>query len=226
MPLTKSGSLTVLILAFILMGIGAFAYSRSHEQAQPTPILNAPPDGPITIRGTLICLPHRDATGPQTLECAYGLKDTVGRQYGLRDSDPTYKNISGIAMGAPVEAVGTFESRHDEKYESVGIITITSLTIPDTPKRTTLTGTYVCLPHTNSTSTQTDECITGIKTDDGLYYALDFGPLSQTLPQLKAGDRISANGLLVPKEQLSTDYWNKYPITGIFSVTDSLKQLR
>ncbi len=97
--------------------------------------------------------------------------------------------------------------------------------IPDTPQRTSLSGTYLCLPHTDQTGPQTEECAIGLKTGDGLYYALDFGPLSQNIPSLKSGDRISAHGLLVPKEQLNTNMWNRYPITGIFSVTDSLKKL-
>lgn len=92
------------------------------------------------------------------------------------------------------------------------------------PYRATLTGEYVCLPHTDQNGPQTLECALGIKTDVGEYYALAFAPMSQTPPDLKTGDRFSANGTITPIEMLSTDHWQKYPIEGIFSVTDSVEK--
>lgn len=88
----------------------------------------------------------------------------------------------------------------------------------------TLTGEYVCLPHTDQNGPQTLECALGMKTDTGEYYALDFNLLSQTPPDLKTGDRFTAKGTITPIELLSTDHWQKYPIEGIFSVTDSVEK--
>lgn len=93
----------------------------------------------------------------------------------------------------------------------------------DVPRRVSLSGTYVCLPHRNQNGPQTLECAFGLKTDTGEYYAIDFSAMSQTPPSVATGDTISANGLLVPIEQISSDQWRIYPIEGIFSVTDSLK---
>ena len=93
----------------------------------------------------------------------------------------------------------------------------------DVPRRVSLSGTYVCLPHRNQNGPQTLECAFGLKTDTGEYYAIDFSAMSQIPPPVATGDRISANGLLVPIEQISSDQWRIYPIEGIFSVTDSLK---
>lgn len=90
------------------------------------------------------------------------------------------------------------------------------------PQRTTLTGTYLCLPNTNTSGPQTLECALGIQTDTGIYYAMDFNLLSTITPDIPTGSRISANGIVTPIEQLSSDHWKKYPVTGIFSVTDSL----
>ena len=52
---------------------------------------------------------------------------------------------------------------------------------PQTPadNRAMLEGEFVCLPHTDTTGPQTEECAFGLKTADGKYYALDLGPLSQ-----------------------------------------------
>lgn len=91
------------------------------------------------------------------------------------------------------------------------------------PYRGTLTGEYVCLPHRNAEGPQTDECALGLKTDAGEYFAIDFGLMSQVQPAFSVGDRISASGVITPVERLSSDYWRKYPIEAIFSVTDSLQ---
>ena len=92
-------------------------------------------------------------------------------------------------------------------------------------KRGSLSGEYVCLPHTDTDGPQTMECAFGLKTDVGEYYAVDFHLMSQDDPQLQIGDRFTANGMIVPVQELSTDYWQKYPIKGIFSVTDSVQKL-
>lgn len=216
----------------LLSGVVAlFLFSPGQSDPSSTnqnPVLTvAPPtNGPITIKGMVVCLPHLNTEGPQTLECAYGLKDELGRYYGLKDTDPGYKNISNAPMDLVVEVSGVFNQGTSSQYQSIGVITITSLHIADTPKRTSLTGEYLCLPHTDTTGPQTEECAAGLKTDDGAYYAIDFGLMSQTIPSLKSGDRISAEGVLTPIEQLSSDHWQKYPIKGIFSITNSVNKLK
>lgn len=94
------------------------------------------------------------------------------------------------------------------------------------PYRGTLTGEYVCLPHRDADGPQTAECAMGLKTDVGEYYAIDFGLMPRGMPALVTGDRISASGIITPVERLSSDYWRKYPIEAIFSVTDSLQVMR
>lgn len=91
--------------------------------------------------------------------------------------------------------------------------------------RVTLTGVYGCLPQRETDTEITDECAFGLETDDGLYYAIDFGLVSALPPVLSDGMRIRATGRVTPLMMLSTDYWQKYPIEGIFSVTDSVEIL-
>lgn len=90
------------------------------------------------------------------------------------------------------------------------------------PYRATLSGEYVCLPHSTTGDFETKECIFGIKTDAEEYYGIDFGLMSQTPPELRVGERFSANGVVTPIERLSTDFWQKYAVEGIFSVTDGV----
>lgn len=93
------------------------------------------------------------------------------------------------------------------------------------PYRISLSGEYVCLPHKDTSGPQTLECMYGIKTDTGEYYGIDFYLMSQTHDPVEVGQRISANGVVQPVEQLSAHHWQNYPIVGIFSVTDGLEIL-
>lgn len=211
----------------LIAGIALYICSLCmHKDKDVRPLQGSiPPAGEISVRGHMTCLPHRNTDGPQTLECAFGLLDEDGRYFALRDTDPNYKNISNVSHDAPIIVEGTFTPKEDERYQSIGIIDVVRITAADAPQRASLSGIYVCLPHKDTTGPQTDECASGLKTDDGTYYALDFALSSQLAPQLSVGDRISANGVVTLVERLSTDMWRKYPIKGIFSVTDSLKKL-
>ncbi len=89
-----------------------------------------------------------------------------------------------------------------------------------TPQNVTLSGEYVCLPHLDTTSPQTDECAFGLKTDNGEYYAVNFGASASSMEQFKSGQHITASGFVVIKEALSTDQWATYDMKGIFTITD------
>jgi hypothetical protein len=102
---------------------------------------------------------------------------------------------------------------------------IESMPATSEPYRATLTGTYLCLPHTNTSGPQTLECALGLQTAEGAYYALDFNLSSTTPPNVATGSKIRAAGLVTPVENLSSDHWRKYPIKGIFSITDSFEVL-
>lgn len=81
----------------------------------------------ISVTGVMICLPHKNTSGPQTMECAYGLKGDNGKYYGLTDSDPGYKNIMSLPMNKKVEVTGRFISKDDQRYQSIGTITVESI---------------------------------------------------------------------------------------------------
>lgn len=91
--------------------------------------------------------------------------------------------------------------------------------------RGTLAGEYICLSFKDDAKEAQDVCQFGIKTEAGEYYAVDFALMSQEKTELNIGDKFSANGLITPIEMLSSDHWKQYQVTGIFSVTDSVKIL-
>lgn len=94
--------------------------------------------------------------------------------------------------------------------------------LDSTLQNVTLTGTYVCLPHLNTSGPQTEECAFGLKTDDGVYYAVNFGQSGNAMELFQSGSRITAEGFTVIKEALGTDQWAKYNMKGIFTITNMI----
>lgn len=92
------------------------------------------------------------------------------------------------------------------------------------PREAELSGTYICLPHTDTSGPQTLECALGLHASDGSYYALDFSQNSNAQFELKTGDRFTSKGILTPVEMLSSDHWKKYPIKGIFTITGPIEK--
>ena len=84
----------------------------------------------------------------------------------------------------------------------------------------TLKGSFVCLPHKNTSGPQTTECAQGLKAEDGSYYAVDMRAVSDIPGFNFPSDRaITLEGKFVPTEALSTDIWNRYSIKGIIIVS-------
>jgi hypothetical protein len=86
--------------------------------------------------------------------------------------------------------------------------------------RATLIGEYICLPES---VIESSECIPGIHTYTGEYYAVSFVLMSQTADPLEEGEHFQASGVVTPVEMLSAAVWQRSGVTGIFSVTDSLE---
>lgn len=95
--------------------------------------------------------------------------------------------------------------------------------LDSTPQNATLSGTYVCLPHLDTSGPQTEECAFGLQVDD-VYYAVNFGASAEAMNQFQSGAHITAEGFIVPRVALSTDQWAKYNMSGVFTVTRILNE--
>ncbi len=80
----------------------------------------------VTLQGKVICLPHRDTTGEQTLECAMGLETSQGN-YALRDPSPDYRFIMGLPSNSEVTVRGKLKEEPSQRYNARGTIEILSL---------------------------------------------------------------------------------------------------
>ncbi len=110
-------------LAATLGGIALFTQMQQ-AAVSSTPNTTTQPT-PITATGTIICLPHKDATGPQTMECALGLKGDDGKNYGLSDSNVT--EVGSIGTDTQVTVIGTLMPPTSSVYDIAGTITVQSI---------------------------------------------------------------------------------------------------
>ncbi|MDB5237870.1 MAG: hypothetical protein JWM46_140 [Candidatus Kaiserbacteria bacterium] len=86
------------------------------------------------ILGVYTCLPHRDQSGPQTMECALGLKeDTRGEYYSIDTGLMSSNTWMGLPTGSHIRVQGVMvptdqlNSTAWQKYDIVGIISATMI---------------------------------------------------------------------------------------------------
>lgn len=95
--------------------------------------------------------------------------------------------------------------------------------IPDAlPHNVTLSGTYTCLPLLDKTIPQPTDCVFGLKTDEGVYYMVNFGQSVEGVEEFQKRAHIVADGFYMYKESLNTDQWQKYNMKGIFTITNKI----
>lgn len=121
---SKKTKFLLLLLIVLIVGAGWCWYKRAPKEENLIPQL---PAQEITVEGEFTCLPHKDTSGPQTLECAYGLKSTDGKFYGLFDPDTDYANIQSVPMGEKIILKGFFTPTESELYLIEGSIEIHSV---------------------------------------------------------------------------------------------------
>lgn len=129
--------LLVIFIFFLLVGISLalISYTANPQKTAvlPTviPTTTSVSDVPYeaTLEGEVICLPHKDTSGPQTLECAIGLKTDQNDYYSLDANainQPPYTNgqrIRAKGIITPAEMLSTDQWR---KYNMKGIFSLRS----------------------------------------------------------------------------------------------------
>lgn len=81
----------------------------------------------VTVEAEGTCLPHQDADGPQTMECAMGIKTDDGTYYAIKDETNDYALVSKIQTGKRSRISGTLVKEESETYQSKGTLTVTAV---------------------------------------------------------------------------------------------------
>ncbi len=101
----------------IIIGVGAFILLRPKHVVAPKPA--APKQ--VTVSGEIICLPHKDTSGPQTMECAFGLQDKNGNNYAFIGNPNV---IDWAQTGKKATIKGKLLPPGESIYDIVGTIAI------------------------------------------------------------------------------------------------------
>jgi hypothetical protein len=115
---------TVLIFLAALGYVLSTGRLSSNQSANPAQTPSTPKNGQaITATGTVTCLEHANASGPQTMECAMGLKTEAGSYYALGGDNSVIMTLGGDQK---VRVTGTLSAPTTSTYKSAGTITVTS----------------------------------------------------------------------------------------------------
>jgi len=114
----------VVVLAAAVIAITVVLVANTQKQTPPI-------SADFSVSGQMVCLPHKDTSGPQTLECAYGLRADDDRNYALQLG--TYP-ASEVRVGQRAHVKGALTTGADSygsgRYNIVGTIKVESLTKP------------------------------------------------------------------------------------------------
>lgn len=115
----------LLIIAIVIVGIAVWIGKA--VQAPRTD--NASKTNKVSLTGKLVCLPHKNSDGPQTLECAYGFRTEGGTYYALREKDQSNPVLNAVPNDETVEVSGTLQEGTSATYKMEGTITVEKLTL-------------------------------------------------------------------------------------------------
>ncbi len=146
---------SILIIAVaILLGVLVFNSGKNAEVKDttpteqigttPTPIPNQPRENPnpgtkppfpqskVALSGETVCLPHKNTEGPQTLECAFGLKTNAGTYYALDlnalpDLAGDFQVNERVTVTGVITPVEALSSDRWQIYPIVGIFSVATI---------------------------------------------------------------------------------------------------
>ena len=120
----KLKPILITLLAIIIVGSLAFggyiAYKKYQENNQP------PKKETVSLEGEIVCLPHKNTEGLQTLECAAGLKTDDGKHYGLSSKDSASPLTAAAGTKKRATVKGVLEPASDNTYDIKGVVVVES----------------------------------------------------------------------------------------------------
>lgn len=84
------------------------------------------PNAAVTLEGVAVCLPNKNSSGPNTLECAVGLKTDDGTYYGI-SGDTSHQLSSETGSNRRVKVSGNIEPSTDTPYTITQLIAVSKI---------------------------------------------------------------------------------------------------
>jgi hypothetical protein len=121
--------LAVAVLVAAFYGCSSYMYEQK-QAGTKEPVQEAPQATPerVSVVGYFECLPHKDTTGPQTAECAFGIAiDQSDGHYGINTSLMSTYPVD-FKAGTKVRVTGTvMPPEPASKYDTDGTIWATTI---------------------------------------------------------------------------------------------------
>lgn len=86
----------------------------------------------------------------------------------------------------------------------------------------TITGNFSCLPIKEGVEVS-ETCALGVRSNDGLYYALDISRIQDANSDLRAEDTIAVTGTLKQESEEPEPEWINYDVAGVILVNTLLR---
>jgi hypothetical protein len=121
----------VLVL-MVIVSLWTF-FSAGNISAPPSPEPTFVLGQEVTLEGTSVCLPHKDTSGPITLECAFGLKTDDNLHYALDTTLYFPEEIASLPSEQRIAVTGIYtptamvEDKQLTKYAIQGLLRITAV---------------------------------------------------------------------------------------------------
>jgi hypothetical protein len=121
-------------VAFIISLLISFTHGNLFRGVTPTPTPTPMVRQATSLSGKYVCLPHKNKSGPQTLECAFGLQTNDGLYYALDTNAIPQADVMNIQVGqqfkldgllVPIEEIS---SNQMGNYDIRGIMKVESFT--------------------------------------------------------------------------------------------------
>src|SRR3990167_6270783 len=81
-------------------------------------------------------------------------------------------------------------------------------------KMETITGSFICLPLKVpiEVEEELEDCVLGVRSRDGFYYALDVSKIQDANSDLRVEDTIAVTGFIKPETEIQSSQWEAFSI--------------
>lgn len=120
--------LNIIIVVAVIVGGFFILNNHIYKEKQGTGVVTEPYRA--TLTGVQTCLPHKDTSRPQTLECAIGMQTDAGEYYALdfafmSQIPPEIENGQRFTASGTITPIERLSSDHWQKYDIEGIFSVT-----------------------------------------------------------------------------------------------------
>jgi hypothetical protein len=122
--------LGVLLVILLVVFFALNSYIYTEKQASPEEVAQSHEPYRATLSGEYVCLPHAETEGPQTDECAFGIKTETNEYYAvdfslMSQTAPQLKTGDRFQASGLVTPIERLSTDHWRQYPVEGIFSVT-----------------------------------------------------------------------------------------------------